>query len=611
MYGLRAVCVPCIPVLVLCSGGVSFAQSGLVERQLAPREITEQSAMTAPNKKPKDLAEGFQHYQRGLVFARQSAWKEAQNAFRNAEKKSGDNLDYQFATAYAHLKLHEPDDALKRYEKAYKKDPTNLRALVGMAASHREAQQYRQEVEMWMRYVKMPLAPADAADAKTLLRKAQQDFAESYEIAENPAGGTENGLSPSDEMELGLMYAQELSSTGIDELGDPVVAAYVEKLCADLVAHAKGFPRKYQVFVLNDPEVQASTVPGFIFVYRGLLEVARNESQLAGVVGHEIGHSMAHHSAKRFTKMVRDEQSLKNMKQKQGKWAKVLASMMEAGNTYGMLSFSREEEAQADRLAVHISYDASYSPLGLSEMFQMFESMSPSSRKKWDLMTRTHPFSIDRFNATREYAALLPAKTAKPQSPDFGKMKARLKTLPPPPERKPRQAADAERPASGPPPGTPTSDGMRTFQITTAPFDGEFPVDWNARQAQNGAIVYEGQKGTDAYEASVELLVAPKAYLGTDLAATVKAIQKGLSGKKGIQFAQMERTDHDGQPAAIQRATYRQNTSKGVESLFRHVTLIVQYPEHWVLMSFYVPENLWDKYVPVFQKMVGRFHLRR
>lgn len=612
MHRLTRLCLPCLAVLLL-PPAVPSAEAPLIDRQLAPREVSEQSAMAVPGKKPKDLGEGYQHYQRGLVFARQEAWKEAQSAFRNAEKKSGDNLEYQFATAYAHLKLHEPDDALKRYEKTYKKDPTNLRALVGMAASHREAQQYRQEVQMWMRYVKMPIPAADTTEARVLLKKAQQNFVDNYEIAENPTGGADNGLSPADEMELGLMYAKEVASTGVDELGDPLVAAYVEKLCADLVSHAKGFPRKYQVFVLNDPEVQASTVPGFIFVYRGLLDVVKNENQLAGVVAHEIGHSMAHHSAKKFTKMVNDEQSLKSMQQKSGKWAKVLASMMQAGNTYGMLAFSREEEAQADRLAVHVTYDASYSPLGLAEMFQMFESMSPSSRKKWDLMTRTHPFSIDRFNATQEYAALLPPKTAKPQSADFGKMKAKLKTLPPPPERKPTPppAAAPDRPATSPPPGTPTSEGMRTFQVTTAPFDGEFPVDWNARQAQNGAIVYEGKKGTEAYEASVELLVAPKAYLGPALDDTVRAVGKGLSGKKNIQFAQPEKTDHDGQPAAILRATYRQNNSRSVETPFRHVTLIVQYPEHWVLMSFYLPEDLWDTYVPVFQRMVGRFHMRR
>lgn len=603
-----------IPLSLSCLGVFLFwfvpveAQAPLIDRTLAPAEITEQSAVSAPGKKPKDLAEGFQHYQRGLVFARQDAWKEAQSAFRNAEKKWGDNIDYQFATAYAHLKLHQPDDAMKRYEKVYKKDPTNIRALVGMAASHQEAQQYRQEVQMWMRYLKMPVPAVDAAAAKVLLRQAQQNFVDNYEIAENPTGGAENGLSPSDENELGLMYAKQLASSGVQLLEDKPITAYVSKLCADLVPHAKGFPREYEVLVLDSPDVQASTVPGFIFVYRGLLEAVKSEHQLAGVIAHEIGHSMAHHSAKKFTKAVKEEEQLKNMKQKQGKFAKAVAWMMEAGNAYGMLAFSREEEAQADRLAVHVAYDAGYNPLGLSEMFKMFEAMSPSSRKKWDLMTRTHPFSIDRFNTTNEYAALLPSKTPRRESPDFAKMKARLKTLPPPAEPKPAPPQRAAEPT--PPPGTPTSGGFRTFSVTTAPFDGEFPLDWNARQSEHGTIIYEGKKGTEAYEATVELQVTPKSYMPADLQGIIQAMQKALAGRKNVQFAQAEKTDHERQPAAIMRATYVAKTSQGVETTFRHVGLAIQYPEHVVIMSFYLPEELFDKYAPIFQTMVGRFHMR-
>ncbi len=606
MRRLTAFCLSALYLLFLWPAQVAAAQASLVDRLLAPRDITEQSAMAAPKKKPKDLAEGYQHYQRGLVFARQDAWKEAQNAFRNAEKKWGDNLDYQFATAYAHLKLHQPDDAMKRYEKVYKKDPTNVRALVGMAASHEEAQQYRMAVQMWTRYVKMPVPAADAADAKVLLRKAQQNFAEAYEIAENPTGGAENGLSPSDENELGLMYAKKLESSGVPLLEDKPINAYVSKLCADLVPHAKGFPREYELFVLDSPDVQASTVPGYIFVYRGLLETVKSEHQLAGVLAHEIGHSMAHHSAKKFTKAVKDEEQLKSLKSKEGKLAKVLAWMVESGSVYGMLAFSREEEAQADRLAVHVAYDAGYDPLGLSEMFKMFEAMSPSSRKKWDLMTRTHPFSIDRFNATNEYAALLPPKTPKRESADFAKMKARIKTLPPPAEAK---TAPPERPAS-PPPGTPTSGGFRTFSITTAPFEGEFPTDWNARQSEQGTIIYEGKKGSEAYEATVELQVTPKSYMPADLEAIVQAMQKSLSGRKNLQIAKAEATDHEGQPAAIMRATYTAKTSQGVETTFRHVGLAIQYPEHVVIMSFYLPAELFDKYVPIFQRMVGKFHMR-
>ncbi|HSL20101.1 MAG TPA: M48 family metalloprotease [Vicinamibacterales bacterium] len=612
MTRLKPLSLHCL-AMVLLWPATSAAQTTFVDRLLAPGQTSQESALAGPPKKAKDRTEGLQHYDRGLVFARQGAWKEAESAFRNAEKKYGEHLDYQFATAYAYLKLHRPDDAMKRYSKVYKKDPTNLRALVGMAAAHEEAQEYRDAVRMWMRYLKMPVPAADAAEAKALLHSAQQAFAENYEIAENPTGGSENGLTPADERELGLMYAKDLASSGVPQLEDKLVNSYVERLCAELVPHAKGFPRSYEVYVLNSPDVQASTVPGYIFVYRGLLETVTSENQLAGVLAHEIGHSVAHHSAKKFTKLIKDEQQLKSLEQQKGKLAKVLTWMVKAGSPYAMLAFSREEEEQADRLAVHIAYDAGYDPLGLAEMFQMFESMSPSSRKRWDLMTRTHPFSIDRANATKEYSALLPARTLRKGSADFPKVKARLKRLPPPPEPGPPQrraeATPESAPPADPPPASATEAGTRTFSITNAPFAGEIPADWVARKTEYGTIVYEGQKGTEAYEASVELQITPKSDMPPDLASTLKAMQDALSKKAELQLHDAERTEHEGHPAAIMRATYKQKTSRGEPTTFRHVGLVVQYPEHYVIMSFYLPEDLFEKYAPVFQMMVGKFHL--
>lgn len=92
--------------------------------------------------------------------------------------------------------MHRPDDARKRYERIYKKDPTNTRALVGMAASYEEAQNYREAVKIWMQYARMTLPPAEGQEAAALLRSAQELFAAHYEIAENPAGGAPNLATP-------------------------------------------------------------------------------------------------------------------------------------------------------------------------------------------------------------------------------------------------------------------------------------------------------------------------------------------------------------------------------------------------------------------------------
>ena len=129
-----------------------------------------------------------------------------------------------------------------------------------------------------------------------------------------------------------------------------MITGYVQTLCQQLVAHAKQFPTNYEVFVLDSATVNAMTTPGYIFVYRGILNAAKTEDELAGVLAHEIGHSVAHHVAKAQTKQALDQQQVEKLKQSNSKFSQFLAKMLEAGNPLGQLTFSRENEAQADRL---------------------------------------------------------------------------------------------------------------------------------------------------------------------------------------------------------------------------------------------------------------------
>ena len=482
-------------------------RTAVFDRLLAPREAGPTPG--APANRAKSLAEGADAYKRGLVFVLQGAWKEAEQALRTAEKRDDDNLEYQLSTAFVYLKLHRPDDAMKRYERIYKKDPTHVRALVGMAATYDERQHYADEVRMWMRYVKMDLAADQREEAMRMLRAAQDLFVERWEIAENPRGGAANLLSGADELELGLQVAKRLASSGIPLLEDAAIEQYVLNICQNLVRHAPGFPGSYELLVLNSHTVQASTTPGFIFVYRGLLEMVDTEAELATVLAHEIGHSVGHHMAKQVTKSVQNQQSLENWQKQTGGFAKAMAWLTKTGNPYNEMAFSREEEAQADRLAVHIAYDAGYDPLAIADLFQKFEQMAPSSRKSFDLMGRTHPFSIDRLNATKEYSALFPWRSLQRNSPEFAQMKKRLAALPPAPAPNPAAASAASAPPAAGGGGVPTG-AVREYTLDNAPFAGEMPADWAARKTEAGTIIFEGQKGTEAYEATVELQVLPK-----------------------------------------------------------------------------------------------------
>jgi beta-barrel assembly-enhancing protease len=582
---------------------VRLDRASVFDRLLAPREAGPTPG--APANKAKSLAEGADAYTRGLVFVQQGAWKEAEQALRTAEKRDGDNLEYQLSTAFVYLKLHRPDDAMNRYQRIYKKDPGHLRALVGMAATYDELQHYRDEVGAWMRYVKMDLPAAQREEGQRMLRSAQDLFVERWEIEENPRGGAANLLSPSDELELGLQEVKRLASSGMPLLQDPVIQGYLENLCQNLVDHAPGFPPKYELLVLNSTDIQASTVPGFIFVYRGLLEVVDDEAELAGVLAHEIGHSVAHHVAKQFTKAIADQKSAEAWQNQNSKFAKAMAWVVKTGSPYGQLAFSREEEAQADRLAVHITYDAGYDPLGLAEMFQRFEAMAPSSRKRWDLATRTHPFSIDRVNATKEYFAFFPWRSPGKSSPEFARMKARVAALPPPPEPKPAAAAGSAAPTPG---GVPTTGAVRDYTLDNAPFAGEMPADWAARKTESGTIVFEGAKGTDAYEITVELQVIPGAELkGRSINDLGEAVRQAIARKPAGQAGALEPHQEGSLRGVVVRGTYNGKTVGGTPSLMRQISIALEYPSWFAILNYYGPEQYFNQFLPSFRQMADAF----
>jgi predicted Zn-dependent protease len=598
-----------------------FDRAAVIDRALAPQPgpaVPPPVNPAKPTKQEREAADGAAAHARALVFYAQGAYAEAEKDFRTAEKKTDDKvLVYVMAAAYNYVKLHRPDEALKRYQKVYKGDPANTTAMVGVAAAHEEAQNYREAVRMWQRYVKMALPVPAKADAVVLLRTAQDLFAERYEIAENPGGGAPNAATVQQELQWGLNVAQSLASSGVPLVTDRSVTAYVEGLSQALVSRAKNFPTNYQLFVLDSAAVNAFTSPGYIFVYRGILEAADSEAELAGVLAHEIGHSVAHHVAKMQTRLAQDQQQLAEYKQSTSKWGQFMAKMLESGNPYGQLQFSRDNEAQADRLGVHIAFDAGFDPAGLAQMFQRFESMDPSSRKSWDLMMRTHPFSIDRVNAVTEYAALLPPRPTRRTSPEFERLKARLKTLPPPADATgrlvPAPGLPAPAPAPAPAPKStgpaPAAGGGTPFTLDNAPFAGAIPPGWTARKTEAGTIVFEGAEGTPAYQATVELQVAPKAQLAgltiDDMAARVK-VNLGQHAQARVNPPVADRTA-DGRPARRVAAAYVLQGEAGRTVPIRHVAGVIDYPDWFVVISYFAPEQVYETFLPEVDFITGQF----
>ena len=246
------------------------------------------------------------------------------------------------------------------------------------------------------------------------------------------------GVSTQQEVEMGQSYVQQINQQ-LPIVQDPQLNQYINVL-GDSIAKltSRTDLREWHFYIVDSKEVNAFAVPGgLIYVNRGLIERTQRMDQLAGVLGHEIGHVVRRHS-------------IKQMQQQQGAnigitLACVLTSVcnnqasqaaIQVGGTALFAKFSRTDEAEADEEGVRNTVRAGINPNGMPEMFQILideRQTNPSSVEGW---FATHPLEEDRIAATRAMIAQYnPAiiRSLAVDSRNFQSFKARLRSLPPSP----------------------------------------------------------------------------------------------------------------------------------------------------------------------------------
>ena len=241
-------------------------------------------------------------------------------------------------------------------------------------------------------------------------------------------------ISTQQEVQMGTEYAQQINAQ-LPIIKDPEVARYINVLGDSIARLADARSLDWQFFVVNSSEVNAFAVPGgYVYVNRGLVERAQKMDQLAGVLGHEIGHVVRRHS-------------VKQMEQAEGANIGVTlaciltqicnnqatAAAINVGGTALFAKFSRDDEAQADEEGVKNTVRAGIDPRGIPEMFQILineRERSPSSVDAW---FATHPLEESRIQATQAQIAkinpvILNGLTKDSQS--FQAFKQRVRSLP-------------------------------------------------------------------------------------------------------------------------------------------------------------------------------------
>lgn len=239
---------------------------------------------------------------------------------------------------------------------------------------------------------------------------------------------------------MGAGYAQQIAKE-LPLVQDAELNRYINVLGDSLARIADSRNLDWQFFIVDSKDVNAFAVPGgFIYMNRGLIERATNMSQVAGVLGHEIGHVTMRHSIQQMQKAQGANVGLTAvcvLTSICNNQASAAAIQLGAGAAFA--SFSRSDEDEADAEGVKYTISAGIDPNGIPEMFKILldeRKTKPDALESW---FRSHPLEESRIAAAQNRIAKYPAASLRglaKDSPNFQAFKRRLAALPPSPPSK-------------------------------------------------------------------------------------------------------------------------------------------------------------------------------
>src|SRR5215469_3969818 len=252
------------------------------------------------------------------------------------------------------------------------------------------------------------------------------------EIGNRDVGKGVNFYSLEKEIALGKQLAQEVERQA-KIIDDPVIAEYVSRVGQNLVRNSDA-KVPFTIKVLDTEEVNAFALPGgFFFVNSGLILKAESESELAGVMAHEIAHVALRHGTKQATRgeiaqigmivaSIAVPYTMAGYGALQG--ANLLIPM-------GFLRFSRAMESEADFFGLQYMYKTGYDPVSFVDFFEKIESMEKKKPGTVAKVFSTHPMTDDRIKkAQDEIQKILPSKPEYVvNTSEFGDVRARLAML--------------------------------------------------------------------------------------------------------------------------------------------------------------------------------------
>jgi beta-barrel assembly-enhancing protease len=224
-------------------------------------------------------------------------------------------------------------------------------------------------------------------------------------------------ISIEDEYHAGLQFVNEIRKAGVI-LTDPEVSQYAQEIGHSLSSHAEEGQHQFYYFVIRDPEINASAIPGgFVIINSGLITSTRNENELAGVLAHETAHVTQRHIVRQIV-----DQGHEGLLASAAMLAAVLLGAtagrgspdaiqgaIMAGQSamiQHQINYTRGSEFEADRIGISTMADAGYDPLGMASFFDYMGRTGPEpSRINAVQFLIDHPIFSDRVAEAQDRAS--------------------------------------------------------------------------------------------------------------------------------------------------------------------------------------------------------------
>ena len=240
-------------------------------------------------------------------------------------------------------------------------------------------------------------------------------------------------MSPLQERRLGesIMFEVRADPSFSD---DTEVTDYLNSIGHKLVGAGADSRQEFTFFLMIDPQVNAFALPGgFIGINSGLMLTAQSESELAGVVSHEIGHVVQRHfarmlSAQKETQLI----SLAGLAiailsaRANSQVSQAAMAGSQAGSIQSSLNFTRGNEQEADRVGFQILEKGGFDPAAMAVFFERLQQSTRFYQSTAPAYLRTHPLTSDRISDMQNRLLNVPYRQV-PDSIEFQLMRAKLR----------------------------------------------------------------------------------------------------------------------------------------------------------------------------------------